>query len=133
MYKAFLGAGWQFPIVPDAAGRLTYSTAETNIEQSLKILLLTRLGERVMRPDFGSKAADFVFAPGSVQNLHLLETTVREAIVTWEPRVQLLDVTAEANPSSPERVLVSIQYLVRASNTRHSLVFPYYVLQVGRP
>lgn len=133
MAQSFLGTGWRFPIQPDAGGRLGYVSDAQNIEQSLKILLLTRLGERVMRPDFGCRAAEFVFAPGSEQNLHLLETSVREALVLWEPRIQVLAVLAEADPREPERVVVSIQYLIRATNTRQNLVFPYYLGSVGRP
>ena len=79
MSSEFVGTGWRFPIFPDAAGGLTYSEGDQNVEQSLKILLLTNLGQRVMRPDFGSKAPSLVFAPGSVQYLSLVEDTIREA------------------------------------------------------
>ena len=123
----FIGRGWRFPILPDAAGGLGYTDGDTNVEQSLHILLLTNLGERVMRPDFGSKTWQMVFAPGSVQYLGLLETTVREAIRDWEPRVELEDVRAEADPSDETRVTVSISYRVRRTNTRNNLVFPFYL------
>lgn len=123
----FIGRGWRFPVLPDPAGGLGYTDGDTNVEQSLRILLLTNLGERVMRPDFGSKAWQLVFAPGSVQYLGLLETSVREAIRDWEPRVELEDVRAEADPSDETRVTVSISYRVRRTNTRNNLVFPFYL------
>ena len=95
MTAPFLGRGWRFPIQPDDTGRLAYSEGEHNIEHSLKVLLLTALGERVMRIDFGTRAQEMVFAPGGEAQLRLLEMTVREAVRDWEPRVELLDVRAE--------------------------------------
>jgi phage baseplate assembly protein W len=91
---------------------------------------MTALGERVMRPTFGCDAVRLVFAPGSVQYLRLLETSVREAVRDWEPRVQLEDVAAETIPGDETRVNVSINYRVRGSNTRNNLVFPFYLGQV---
>ena len=133
MDAAFLGQGWRFPILPDEAGALGYVHGDENVEQSLRILLLTNLGERVMRSDFGTRAQRMVFYPGSVQNLRLLESTVREAVRDWEPRVELQDVVAEADPSDDTRVTVSISYLVRRTNTRQNLVFPFYLGTVERP
>src|SRR6266576_2794602 len=97
MNSPITGTGWRFPILPDLTGGLNYTSGDENVEQSLKILLLTGLGERVMRSDFGSKAPTLVFAPGSLQNLGLLESTVREAVRDWEPRIDLDEVRAEAD------------------------------------
>lgn len=123
----FLGRGWRFPIVPDAAGGLGLVEGDANIEQSLRLLLLTELGERVMRATFGCDAPRLVFSPGSVQYLQLLETTVREAVRDWEPRVTLEGVTAETIPGDETQVSVSIDYRIRSSNTRTNLVFPFYL------
>jgi len=127
MSGSFIGQGWRFPIRPDEAGGLGYVEGDANVEQSLHILLLTDLGERVMRADFGCKAPRLVFSPGSVQYLGLLETTVREAVRDWEPRVELEEVRAEADPGDETRVTVSINYRVRRTNTRNNLVFPFYL------
>ncbi len=123
----FLGRGWGFPILPDEAGRLAYVEGEPNVEQSLRILLQTRLGERVMRPGYGSQAPRLVFAPGSEQYLRLLEETIREAVRDWEPRVALEAVRAEADAADPADVTVSIDYRIRPTNSRLNLVFPYYL------
>lgn len=128
----FIGKGWRFPILPNTAGSLAYVGGDANVEQSLRILLLTSLGERVMRPDFGCKAQRQVFAPGSVQHLGLLETTIREAVRDWEPRVELDTISAEVDPSDETRVTVSVSYRVRPSNTRNNLVFPFYLGSIGR-
>jgi uncharacterized protein len=132
MSSRIVGTGWRFPILPDAAGGLTYVDGDENVEQSLKILLLTNLGQRVMRPDFGSKAQSMVFAPGSLQFLGLLETTIREAVRDWEPRIDLEEVRAETDLEDETRVTVHIGYRVRQTNTRSNLVFPFYLDNVER-
>lgn len=125
--RPFLGRGWRFPLLPDETGSLGYVAGDENVEQSLQILLQTDWGQRLMREDFGCKAPRLVFSPGSIQYLRLLETTVKEAIRDWEPRVELDDVRAEADPKDETRVIVSIGYLVRQTNTRNNLVFPFYL------
>lgn len=131
MAREFIGNGWRFPLLPDPSGGLGYVAGDANVEQSLRLLLLTDLGQRVMRPDFGCKAGRLVFAPGSVQMLGQLETTVREAIRDHEPRVDLESVRAEADPRDPTHVEVVIRYTVRATNTRGNLVFPFYLAETG--
>jgi Bacteriophage baseplate protein W len=127
MSEPFLGTGWRFPILPDEAGRLGYAVGEQSIEHCLRALLLTATGERVMRPDFGTKAQESVFAPGSVQNLRDLERSVAEAVRTYEPRVELDGVRAEADPLEESQVTVSVEYRIRRTNTKANLVFPFYL------
>jgi phage baseplate assembly protein W len=127
----FLGTGWRFPIVPDEAGRLGYAVGPDSIENCLRALVLTGLGERVMRPDFGTRAPDLVFAPGSVQNLHDLEASIRDAVARFEPRVELDDVRAETVPDDETRVTVSVVYRIRRTNTKANLVFPFYLGLTG--
>jgi phage baseplate assembly protein W len=127
MTDNFLGTGWRFPILPDEAGRLPYASGEESIAHCLRALLLTGLGERVMRPDFGTRAPDLVFAPDSVQNLHDLEDSVRDAVRQFEPRVELDEVRAEMAPGDEGVVTVSITYRIRRTNTTANLVFPYYL------
>lgn len=119
--------------MPDATGRLGYVQGEDNVEQSLRLLLLTQIEERVMRPDFGTEAPRLVFAPGSSQYLGLLETTVREAIRDWEPRVDFLAARAEADPEDETHIQVSVDYRIRQSNTKLNLVFPFYLRNVAVP
>jgi phage baseplate assembly protein W len=121
------GRGWRFPILPDPRGRLGYAGGVANIEQSLKLILLTRFGERVMRREFGSALHDTVFAPGSEQGLRALETGVAEAVRDWEPRIDLLSVAASADPRAPSRVVADLSYEVRATYVRGNLVFPLYL------
>jgi uncharacterized protein len=131
MSEPFLGTGWRFPILPDEAGRLAYAVGEQSIEHCLRALLLTGLGERVMRPDFGTRAPESVFAPGSVQNLRDLERSIVDAVRTFEPRVELDDVRAEADPADESRVTVTVEYRIRRTNTKANLVFPFYLGLTG--
>ncbi|UZK70309.1 GPW/gp25 family protein [Sphingomonas sp. S1-29] len=122
-----IGIGWRFPIVPDAVGRLGYGSGGENVEQSLKILLLTNLRERVMRAGFGTDAREQIFAPGSETALRLLERSIGNAIRDHEPRVTVLNLRAEADPRDPTHVLVEIDYEIRATYVRGNLVFPLYL------
>lgn len=127
----FLGRGWAFPIRPDAGGRLQFADGDGDVAQSLRLLLATAAGERVMRPTFGTDAPGLVFAPGSAANLRLLETRIREAVRDFEPRVMLDSVTAVPDPEEPERVSVDVTWTVRRTNTRASMVFPFYLARPG--
>jgi phage baseplate assembly protein W len=137
MSGEFLGVGWRFPLLPDESGGLGYVEREDNVEQSLLILLQTLTGERVMRHDFGCRAPELVFAPGSLRYLRLLEQTVGDAIRDWEPRVDVDEVRAETAPEEDlgydTRVTLRVDYRVRRTNTRHNLVFPFYVGVLERP
>jgi len=127
MAPGFLGKGWRFPILPDRTGCLGYVEGDANVEQSVHILLMTALGERVMRSDFGTQTPRLVFSPGSVQYLKLIENTIKDAITNWEPRIDLNEVLAEADPGDESHVTVSVTYTVRQTNTKTNLVFPYYL------
>jgi uncharacterized protein len=127
----FLGRGWAFPVLPDAGGTLRYVGDDDCVHQSLRLLLATETGERVMRPTFGTRAPSLVFAPGSRDNLRALEETVRDAVRDLEPRVRLEDVVVTPDPLEPERVTVEVTYTVRRTSTRSSVVFPYYLTRPG--
>ncbi len=122
-----IGTGWKFPILPDARGRLGYVSGEGNIEQSLRILLLTNLRERVMRGDFGTSARDQIFAPGSEKPLRLLERSVVDALRDHEPRIEVLNLRAEADLRDRTHINIEIDYQIRATYVRGNLVFPFYV------
>ena len=122
-----IGNGWRFPILPDARGRLGYVTGGDNIEQSLRLLLLTNVRERVMRGDFGTSARAQIFSPGSEEGLRLLENSVAAALRDHEPRIEVLNLRAELDPRDQTQVNLEIDYQIRASYVRGNLVFPFYV------
>jgi len=127
----FLGRGWAFPILPDAGGSLRYVEEDENVAQSLRLLLSTAVGERVMRPTFGTDAPLLVFAPGSTVNRDQLEVRLRQTVADFERRVDLDDVVVTEDPHAPERVDIEVTYTVRRTNTRASVVFPYYLERPG--
>ncbi len=127
MSKDFLGCGWKFPIQLDGQGHIAISTYEDNIREAVRIVLLTFTGERVMRPDFGSELHDYVFAQMTATNLGSVQAAVQDALIKWEPRIQVLNVDVQADESEISRLLVYVEYRVRATNTRSNLVFPFYL------
>jgi phage baseplate assembly protein W len=127
----FRGRGVAFPLLPDASGTLPYVEGDEEVAQSLRLLLMTAAGERVMRNGFGTQAPRLVFAPGSETNGKLLETSVREAVRDYEPRVEVADVVVTQGLLAPERIDVEVTYTVRRTNTRDSIVFPYYLSRPG--
>jgi len=124
-----IGQGWKFPIKINAKGGLDYSSGANRIQDAIWIVLSTSLGERLMRPDFGAGANDYVFQPNSAVVQTQLSNVVREALVKWEPRIELVDVRA-ATGDQESLVLVSIDYRLRTTNEIFNLVYPLY-LQEG--
>ena len=122
----FLGNGWAFPL--DASGGSVAMVADQDsIAQAILMILQTNPGERVMLPDFGCALARLVFAPDNSATLHLIETEVTRALRAWEPRIRVTGVTADPEPTHRNRVVVSVDYLIRARNSRHNLVYPFYL------
>lgn len=122
----FLGAGWAFPVGVDARGRVALAQRERDIEQAIRIILLTPKGQRVMRPEFGCQIHDLVFAPNDATTAGLAEYYVREALAMWEPRIDVVAVRTIADAHQPERLLIEVQYDIKATHDRRSLVFPFY-------
>jgi uncharacterized protein len=124
----FLGLGWNSPVSLDDNGQVRLAPdAEEGIRQSIWIILATSPGERVMRPGFGCGINDMVFGPASAATATVVAASVRDALSLWEPRIDVLDVQATADPSSPGVLNVEISYQVRASNSRFNLVYPFYL------
>ena len=127
MSKEFLGRGWRFPVEVDATGRIVLSEYEDDVRESIHIILMTAKGERVMRPDFGAGLQEFVFASMSTTEMGAMQSSVKDALVKWEPRVQVLDVKVEADAGEVGKLLIDVDYRVRATSNRFNLVFPFYL------
>jgi Bacteriophage baseplate protein W len=121
-----IGKGWKFPIKVNAKGGLSYSDGPDRIRDAIWIVLSTSWGERLMRPDFGAGAYDYVFQPNSDVVRTQLAAAVREALLKWEPRIELLGVSVREGPQ-PSQVLASIDYRIRSTNELFNLVYPLYV------
>jgi phage baseplate assembly protein W len=121
-----LGSGWAFPVGVDARGRIALAQHETDIEQAIRIILLTPKGQRVMRPEFGCRIHELMFSPNDSTTFGLAALYVEEAVAMWEPRVRVIVVDADADPAQPARLLVRLEYEVKATHDRRSLVHPFY-------
>jgi len=122
----FLGTGWAFPVEVDARGRIALARHERDIEESIRIILLTPKGQRVMRPEFGCQVHDLVFAPNDATTAGLAAYYVEDALGMWEPRILVHEVQVAPDPADTSRLLVEIEYEVKATHDRRSLVFPFY-------
>lgn len=130
--RAFLGVGWAFPPGLASDGSFQEAAYEDDVRQAIWIILGTNPGERVMRPDFGAGLRRFVFEPINSSTLSRIETAIKDALVDWEPRIDVQQVKAEARAPAGNAVLVHVNYLVRATNSLHNLVYPFY-LEEGTP
>lgn len=127
MAREFLGEGWQFPVNVNLAKKIRMSSYEDDIKEAIWIILGTSKGERAMRPDFGCGIYDYVFAHINTSTIMLIEASVREALVFWEPRIEITSVKALADTDEEEKLLISIDYKVRTTNNRFNLVYPFYL------
>lgn len=126
-HKAHLGVGWAFPVRP-VDGRVRFAFYEDDVEQAIQIILLTARGERVMLPEFGAGLRDFVFEPNSESVRARIAEAVRNALVDWEPRINLERVKVTVGDEN-NVVLIHIDYVVRATNQFYNRVFPFYLLE----
>src|SRR5215468_25052 len=126
MADEFLGRGWSFPIAVNG-GRIVEIGQDDKIRQAIEVILRTAPGERVTRPDFGCGIHDLVFESFSNDVLGRVISAVGEALATWEPRIDVLDVNAQQDADQPNRLLIEIDYQVRSTNSRLNLVFPFYL------
>lgn len=124
--RDFLGVGWAFPVGVDARGRIALARQERDIEEAIRIILLTPKGQRVMRPEFGCQIHDLMFAPNDATTAGLAAYYVEEALGMWEPRISVKEVNARPDPENQARLLIDISYEVKATHDSRSLVFPFY-------
>ena len=124
----FVGRGWAFPMRVGPRGGIAMATGTEEIDASLRVILGTAPGERVMRPEFGCRIWDQLFAPVEPNSLGLMVQAVREAVGRWEPRIDLDEVAAVPDAGDASRVLIHLAYTIRSTNARHNLVYPFYVI-----
>ena len=124
--RAFLGTGWAFPVGLEPNGQIELVSDEEDIDQAIRIILGTNPGERLMRPDFGAGFNAFVFEPINTTTIEQLKTRVREALVDWEPRINVEQIAGTEDQAEHNKVLIDIRYRVRTSNAVRNLVYPFY-------
>ena len=125
--KDILGTGWHFPTGVDGRGGIALSRYENDIEESIDVILSTAKGERHMRPEFGCRIHELIFAPNNATSWGLVRQYVEEALGWWEPRIEVSEVEVHADPADRSRLLINIKYRLKATSDERSLVYPFYL------
>ena len=126
-----LGRGWSSPTGVATGGELRETSGEEKVRQSILLVLSTRRGERVMRPDFGAGLEDFLHEPISTTTAALVRHRVETALIVWEPRIDVEAVRVDLADRRLGRLDVTIEYRIRATNTFYNLVYPYFLHEAG--
>lgn len=135
--QGFLGTGWNYDlhllgspglgVGLDGQRRIAEAGGEQIVHQSIWLILSTSIGERVSRPNFGCAIHDMVFFPINASTLGRLDHAVREALEMWEPRIDVLGVRSEPSRETAGVVTIEVHYLIRATNSRFNMVYPFYL------
>jgi phage baseplate assembly protein W len=125
---ALVGHGWSYPVRVGPRGGIALASGADDIAASIRSILETAPGERVMRPEFGCSMWEQLFEGTEPNTLGLIAQAVREAIGRWEPRVELEDVAVTVEGRDASRVDVDLAYTIKATNDRRNLVHPFYVI-----
>jgi phage baseplate assembly protein W len=137
--KALLGVGWHFPVRVDlrrpderasldrGRGGIALARHEDDIEQALRIVLATQPGERRMRPTFGCRIHELVFAPINATTFGYMRRYVEEALTVWEPRIEIHAIDV-ASSGQDGWVDISLHYRVKVTKDERTLVYPFYMI-----
>ena len=129
---AMLGTGWSFPPRFDSLSKGAHMVSQVqDVHESLRILLGTVPGERVMQPGYGCGLQRMVFEPITETTLTEMRSLIEQAVLFFEPRVQLEQVEFDVEDLLGGVLRIELDYTIRTTNTRHNLVFPLY-LEQGR-
>jgi len=120
-----LGRGLNFPPKIGASGRFAWSSGSENIQQSIRVILLTEPHERLMLPQFGGGLQRFLFKPNTLAIHRLIEETITQSLTLWEPRIQLESVTIEPVTDNHRAVLVTIRYQLVATQVNDQVQFNF--------
>src|SRR4029077_3321265 len=128
MSEEFIGSGWAFPMRTDATGRIALVSREQEIEESMRLILGTAIGERPMRPEFGCEIHDYVLESADAETAARVAAAVRASLRRWEPRIEVRDVIASFDTEDSSTIYIDIRYTVGETNDPRNLVFPFYVI-----
>ncbi|MEW2275507.1 baseplate protein [Streptomyces sp. SID685] len=128
MSDDFTGTGWAFPLAAGDNRAIRMVTGNALLEQSMRLILTTYPGERPMRPKFGSRLRDYVFAGTDPATLNEVNREVTYSLGACEPRVDIKAVRVEPDPDDSALVRIQISYAEKGTNDFRNMVFPFYTL-----
>lgn len=126
MSSDILGRGFAFPLAISPSGGIAAAQQGQKIHDSIRVILGTRHGERLMRPTFGANLPSLVFAPNTQATADLARYYVEQALAAWEPRI-LLDEVTVTNDRGNNCLLINLRYRVKATYELQSMVYPFYL------
>jgi phage baseplate assembly protein W len=125
--QSFLGRGWSFPPEFNKESRsVKMLEDEVDIKSSLHILLSTRLGERVMLPGYGCNLEELLFSPLNLTLKTYVTDLIKTAILYHEPRIDVKKIDIDPTDELNGMLLVNIDFIIRSTNSRMNMVFPFY-------
>lgn len=124
----FVGRGLAFPLRTNAAGSIALVEDRAELEEAIRLIVSTAPGERPMRPEFGCRIHDHVFAPINDVTVGSIIAEVEQAIERWEPRVDVEQVQVFADDELESVLYIQVAYRVKATNDERNLVFPFYTI-----
>jgi uncharacterized protein len=125
---SFIGRGFSWPMGVDHTGSIRLTDGVADLDRSIRIVLATAPGERLMRPRFGCRIWDLLFEPVTPNLLGLIAQAVRDAVAEWEPRVAVEEVVVLPDDDDASLVRIHVRYVVKTTNDRRNLVYPFYVI-----
>jgi phage baseplate assembly protein W len=125
----FIGTGWRFPIMVNAKGGIDLSSGTDRLSAAIWLIIKTSLGERIMLPSFGAGVNNYVFQSNSSIIRTQLVAAIKQALLKWEPRITVTQVSANPAPDEPSQVLVSVEYTINATNEASNVVYPFYLTE----
>jgi phage baseplate assembly protein W len=132
--QSLLGTGWGFP--PEFNSRtakVSLVSDNDDIQESLKILLSTSPGERILVPDFGCDMGRFLFADLDQNVVNDIQSVVSNAILKYEPRIELEQIQVDQDTINPGLIFININYIIRDTNSRENMVYPFYINEAKIP
>lgn len=126
--QTFIGSGFRFPMGVDHTGSIAMTRGAEDLERSIRMVLSTAPGERLMRPRFGCRIWEHLYEPINPNTLGAMKQAVRDAVAEFEPRVEVENVVVRPSQAEQGMVDIDITYVIRATNDRRNLVYPFYVI-----
>ncbi|MBQ4852412.1 GPW/gp25 family protein [Pseudoalteromonas sp. MMG012] len=128
--SAFLGQGWAFPPrFGTSESGPAIASGEVLLQQAIYLALHTLIGERPLWPEMGSGLSSFTFAEAAEQSLADLKQEIATVLLNYEPRITLQDIVFDSSALYDGILTIELQYLIRQTNSRSNMVFPFYLLE----
>ena len=124
----FIGRGFAFPMRVNATGGIAMVGDHRELEEAIRLILGTAIGERPMHPLFGCRVHDRLFDSINTQTFTAVQEDVQEALEMWDPRIDVKDVIVTRHPDIESALLIEVRYTPRAFYDPRSLVFPFYTI-----